>query len=105
MRSRSPAMVRAPWPSRVSRSVQLQKIDSGALADGRQVEAEFVLARRARHGGAHLSGRRRETAPRVALVADEQPAAGAAATDQQLKADLTLVQVSAPKGLPQASVR
>src|SRR5450830_1500148 len=64
-----------------------------ALADGREVRAaaRFIFARRTRHGGAHLGDRRRELTAGVALVADEQPAAGAAEAGQQLKADLTLV--------------
>src|SRR5450756_964810 len=64
-----------------------------ALADGGQVRpaAGLVLARRAHHGGAQLGDGSRELTAGVALVADEQPAAGAAATGQQLEADLTLI--------------
>src|SRR5665647_129780 len=64
-----------------------------ALADGGEVRAVawFVLARRAHHGGAQLGDGSRELTAGVALVADEQPAAGAAATGQQLEADLTLI--------------
>src|SRR5665647_1048709 len=64
-----------------------------ALADGGEVRAAagLVLARRAHHRGAHLGDRRREPVAGVALVADEQLTAGAAATGQQLEADLTLI--------------
>src|SRR5450759_76361 len=64
-----------------------------ALADGGPVRpaARLVLARRGRHGGAQLGDGSRELTAGVALVADEQPAAGAAATGQQLEADLTLI--------------
>src|SRR5665647_1746750 len=60
-----------------------------ALADGRQVRAAagLVLARRAHHGGAELGDGGRELTAGVALVADEQLTAGAAATGQQLEAD------------------
>src|SRR5450756_306748 len=63
-----------------------------ALADGRQVRAVagFILARRAHDEGAHLGDGGREVAPGVALVADEHRAA-AAATREQLEADLAFI--------------
>src|SRR5674476_1087689 len=89
MRSRSPAMVRAPWRSRVSRSLQVQKIDSMRWRMGGEVRtvAGFVLAHRAHDEGAHLGDGGREVATRVALAADEHRAAAAAAREE-LKADL-----------------
>src|SRR5450759_2148424 len=70
-----------------------------ALADGRQVRAVagFILARRAHDEGAHLGDGGREVAPGVALVADEHCAA-AAATREQLKADLALVTLRRGQG-------
>jgi len=64
-----------------------------ALADGRQVRAAagLVGALGARHGGAEGGHGGRELTPGVALVADEQLTAAAAATRQQLEADLALV--------------
>src|SRR5665647_2818156 len=85
---------RAPEPvveADAGRQAKEARLD--ALADGGQVRpaAGLVLARRAHHGGAQLGDGSRELTAGVALVADEQPAAGAAATGQQLEADLTLI--------------
>ena len=72
MRSLRPWRVRAPWRSRVRRSLQVQKIDLDALADRREVRAVagFVLAARADDRGVELGDGCGELAAGVALVAD-----------------------------------
>ena len=56
MRSLRPGRVRAPWRSRVRRSLQVQKIDLDALADRREVGpvAGFVFAARSDDRGVEL---------------------------------------------------
>ena len=72
----------------MSRSLQVRKIDSGALADGRQVgvAAGLVGALGAHHGGAEGGHGRRELTPGVALVAEQGLAARPWAAGEQLEA-------------------
>jgi hypothetical protein len=93
MRSLRPARVRAPWRSRVRRSLQVQKIDSIRWADRREVRfgCAFVFAAGSEDRGVELGDLGGELAAGVALVAEQDFAAVTAAAVQQYQGDVAFV--------------
>src|SRR4051812_8490871 len=91
--------VRAPWRSRLSRSLQVQKTDSIRCLIGARWGACLRLGRSGwtDDGAAECRDGGRELAAGVALVADDRLAAGERAR-QQRQRDLALGPVSGDQG-------